>query len=51
MRKTAEDKMKSKHLFAIKAEVRYQKIPKAVFLIIADKVLIVIYQTNNAPMF
>lgn len=51
MRKTAEDKMKSKHLFAINAEVRYKKIPRAVFFIIADKVLIIIYQTNNTPMF
>ena len=51
LRVMALEKMKSKHLFAIESEIQYQKTPKAVIFIIVDGLVILIYQSNNSPMF
>lgn len=49
--KDASEKMKSKHLFAIKAEAYLQKTPKPIVFVLVDGIVILIFQNNVVPVY
>ena len=49
--KNAAEKMKSKHLFAIKAELQVKKIAKPIYFVIVEGVVIMLYQVNKSSVY